>query len=195
MKHFLFLALLFCAVMTAGAYSAQSKPYEGLVDPEKMMKMKEISVFGVNLTMTVGEILSTLEKQGVKLECRGGGISCQVRTQTFNMHVQHKYRSKKTYAPGTAPAVDLDALPIAISFGQASGPAGNCAPVHEAIKIFCSGGADKPPCRTDNFGRIHGGPVASGFSSDGYRYKGDFSLVSPQQCGIRLEQRSKMPVR
>jgi hypothetical protein len=165
-------------------YNRSYKPFRGL-DPEKAMQIKDINVLGVNLTMTMGKILSTLEKQGIKLDCRG--IICQVRTQEFNIAIQYGLKSKSR-EPVT---LNLEALPIAISWGQHSGGPANCTPARKAWKIFCSDGTNKH-CYKNNRGQISAPFSATGYSSDGYRYGGSFSLKEPQQCGIRLEQHPKV---
>lgn len=181
------LAILLALGVTGHApkANAKAKAYKGL-DPEMMMTMKDMKIMGITLTMTMSEIIATLEGQGLKPDC-SKGIACLVRTDTINLNILHKSRSKANKRMKSIP-VDPNALPVAIGFGQVNGNPANCAVVDSAIKKFCAGSDGRQPCWTDNFGKTTGQLGASGYSSDGYSYSGTISQKPGTLCAIRVER-------
>lgn len=185
MKYFLSITSLCFLTFLVSSGSTNAERYVG-IDPEKMMKLKEINIMGINLAMLMGDILATLEKQGINLDCSKGIVECLARTDEFELRVQHMPRKI-----GQRPNMEIDrnAPPFAIGFGQIIGDPDNCTTINQTLKLFCSDGVDKHPCRKDNFGMVTAELSAAGKkSSDGFSYQGRIGVKPPQLCNIRMQR-------
>ncbi|PCJ36239.1 MAG: hypothetical protein COA75_08400 [Cellvibrionales bacterium] len=153
------------------------------VNPEEAMKLKNIVIQGIDLTMTLGEIISTLESSGYVVECRAGSIECQVSDAEFTLKIQHQQKSASYRNRVTE--LNKDTLPLSIAYSVMDS-AQACSVASDAMQDFCRAGATEFPCRRDPSGRSSAEIWSKQKSSDGYVYHGRFSIPSATSCAIRV---------
>jgi len=183
--RFSFIVMFFC--LMAFTTSAHARFDEPGVPPEEIMKLKNIDILGINLTMTMGEIMAKLAAQGYKLDCSRGRV-CSATGPEYTIRIEHKLRSFNQATQATP--IDKSAPPYSISYSQVLGNPKNCAFVHRAVDMFCKAGVTKLPCRQDNMGLVTADIWSKArHSPDGYQYQSTITLKPPQRCTIKIGRR------
>ncbi len=153
------------------------------VSPEEAMKLRHLEIRGIDLTMTIGEIISKLKSAGYDVECRVGSIECQVSSPEFTLKIQHQ--GKTAYVRNRVTELDKSVFPHSIVY-SVKDSAQACSVVNRAIEEFCRAGVTEYPCRRDPSGRVSAEVWSRHKSPDGYGYHGRFSVPSATSCGIRI---------
>lgn len=174
------LGVAFLLVGVGTMSSAKADIYRG-DDPAKMMTLKDVDILGVNLTMTMGEILAKLRAQGLNPVCKG--LICQVRADGYKLNIQHSLKSLGMRAHHIP--VDESKTPVSIGLAE-NMDMSKCGPVKDMIETYCNKDEKKQPCFTNNQNRINGNFSASGKSADGYLYSGTVALWPGQLCNMSV---------
>ncbi|USG63113.1 hypothetical protein NBZ79_09010 [Sneathiella marina] len=182
MKYTIFLiSILFLTGLMADA-EAQSRKRDTGISAQEIMKLKDVDILGINLTHTMGEIMTILKQQGLPLTC--GKTTCTASISDFTVKIEHK---ATTGASLRGPiSVDKSAPPFSIGFSQAIGDPANCIPIQKVVNMFCSNSHSEYPCAKDNFGVVTSRLWSQEVSPDDWFYRAVFSVKPPEQCGIRM---------
>lgn len=139
----------------------------------------------INLTMTMGQIISKLESRGLRLYCKGG--ICSASHPKYFITIATHPKTFKTQRVNDK--IDRSALPYSISYHSYVWGIMRCGVVKYAMEMFCAEGLTTPPCRQNTEKHIDANIWSEAdHSPDGWAYNATIKIIPSKFCSINIKR-------